>query len=78
MKNKPEIWAKKDDLLVNMTIHKVSACLLAEFCEQIVQPYFNGNLNVAIQDLIRKALAEQDFLLSHVTHIRNPEAQLHG
>jgi hypothetical protein len=78
MKNKPKIWTTKDDLLVNMTIHKVSAFLLAEFAEQIVQPYYNGNLNVAIKDLIHKALAEQDFLLSHVTHIRNQEAQLHG
>ncbi len=66
MKNKTEIWATKDDLHVDVTFHKVPASLLAEFAEKIVQPYYNNNLNAAIQDLIQKALAEQDFLLSHV------------
>jgi hypothetical protein len=57
-------------LPVDLTLHKVSASLLAEFGEQIVNPYYNGNLNAAFQDLIRKALSEQEFVLFHITHIR--------
>jgi hypothetical protein len=63
--------ATEEDLLVDLTFHNLRASLLAEFTEKIVRPYFNGNLNAAVQDLIRKALVEQDFVLSHITHVRN-------
>ncbi len=62
-----------EDLVVDLTMHKVPASLLTEFTEKIVNPYFNGNMNAAVQDLLIKALVEQDFVLSHVTHIRNRE-----
>ena len=57
--------------LVDLTFHNVPASLISEFAEKIVRPYYQGNLNTAIQDLIHKTLAEQDFVLSHVTHVRN-------
>jgi hypothetical protein len=41
--------------------------LLTEFAENIVRPYYSANINVAIQDLIHKALAEQELVLSHIT-----------
>jgi hypothetical protein len=63
--------ATEKDLLVDLTFHSVPALLLTKFAEKIVRPYFNGNLNIAVQDLIRKAIAEQDFVLSHITHVRN-------
>jgi hypothetical protein len=63
--------AAEEDLLIDLTFHKVSASLVAEFKEKIVDPYYNGNLNVASQDLISKTLQEQNFVLSHITHIRN-------
>jgi hypothetical protein len=62
---------KKEDLRVDLTFHNVSASLLAEFAQKIVKPYYDGNLNAALQDLISKTLQEQDFVLSHITHIRN-------
>ncbi len=68
--------AIKDDLLVDLTFHNVSASLLSEFAKKIATPYYSGNLNTAMQDLLRKALAEQDFVLSHITHIRMKETQL--
>ncbi len=55
---------------VDLTLHQVPASLLAEFEEKVVKPYFGGNLNQAVQDLLRKALAEQDFVFSHITAIR--------
>jgi len=71
---KTVVLASEEDLLVDLTFHNLPASLLAEFTEKIVRPYFNGNLNAAVQDLIRKALVEQDFVLSHITHVRNSVA----
>jgi len=71
MKKKTAVLATEEDLIVDLTFHGVPASLIAEFAEKIVRPYYNGNLNAAIQDLIRKAIAEQDFVLSHITHVRN-------
>ena len=68
---KTVVLATEEDLLVDLTFHDVPASIITEFAEKIVRPYFNGNLNAAIQDLIHKAIAEQDFVLSHVTHVRN-------
>jgi hypothetical protein len=71
MKKKLAVLATENDLLVDLTFHNVPASLLTEFAEKIVRPYYAGNMNAAIQDLIHKALAEQDFFLSHITHIRS-------
>ena len=71
MKAKTALLAREDDLLVDLTLHSVPASLISEFAEKIVRPYYNGNLNAAIQDIIQKELSEQDFVLSHITHVRN-------
>jgi hypothetical protein len=71
MKKKLAVLVTEDDLLVDLIFHNVPASLLAEFAEKIVRPYYAGNMNAAIQDLIHKALAEQDFFLSHITHVRS-------
>jgi hypothetical protein len=68
---KTVILSAEEDLLVDLTFHNIPASILTEFAEKIVRPYYNGNLNAAIQDLIHKAIAEQDFVFSHVTHVRN-------
>jgi hypothetical protein len=70
---KSVVLSTEEDLLVDLTFHNVPAMLLTEFAEKIVRPYFNGNLNAAIQDLIHKAIAEQDFVQSHITHVRSGE-----
>ena len=78
MKKKTATLAEKD-LLVDLTFHNVSASLLSEFAEKIVSPYYSGNLNAAVQDLFRKTLTEQGFVLSHITHVRTSlEAQQIG
>ncbi len=64
-----------EDLLVDLTFHGVQASLIAEFAEKIVKPYFRGNMNAAVQDLLVKALAEQDFVHNHITHLRNKEGK---
>jgi hypothetical protein len=70
MKNKTSNLELESDLLVDLTFHNVSASLLSEFAQKIVTPYYGGNLNTAIQDLLTKALAEQNFVLSHITHVK--------
>jgi hypothetical protein len=70
MKKRATVLALENDLPVDLTFHGVSASLLTEFVNKIVKPYYGGNLNDTFQDLIRKALSEQDFVLSHITQVR--------
>ncbi|MCW3994523.1 MAG: hypothetical protein NWE98_00030 [Candidatus Bathyarchaeota archaeon] len=76
MKKKAPSSTVNEELHVNLTLHSVPASLIAEFAEKIVKPYYNGNLNVAIQDLIHKTLADEDFVLSHITHIKTTNQPL--
>lgn len=73
MEKKQSVLATEEDLLVDLTFNKVSASLLLEFGQKIVRPYYDGNMNAAIQDLLHKTLAEQEFIQSHITHIRSAE-----
>ena len=73
MKKKVAVLVTENDILVDLTFHSVPASLLSEFAEKIVRPYYAGNMNAAIQDLLHKTIAEQDFLLSHITHVRSVE-----
>jgi hypothetical protein len=63
--------ASRNDFPIELTLHQFPASLVIEFAEKIVRPYFDGNLNAAIKDLIHKALAEQEFVFSRITHGRN-------
>jgi len=71
MKRKAHVLAVEDDLLVDLTFHRVPASLLTEFMEKIVKSYYQGNINAAVQDLIFKALTDQKSLLSRITHLRD-------
>jgi hypothetical protein len=71
MKKKTTVLTVEEDLRVDLTFHNVSVSLIREFAQKIVIPYYHGNLNAAIQDLMGKTISEQDFILSHITHIRN-------
>jgi hypothetical protein len=65
------LLAPQEELQIDLTLHDVPASLVSEFAEKIVRLYYNGNLNAAIQDLINKALTEQEFVHSHITHVKN-------
>jgi len=75
MVKKTSLLATQEELLVNLTLHNVPALLLSDFAEKIVRPYYSGNLNAAIQDLINKTLSEQEFIHSHITCTKNPVKQ---
>jgi len=71
MKKKTAVLATEDDLLVDLTFHNVPASLLKEFAEKIVRPYYSGNISTAIQDLIHKAIAENEIVLLHTNQFRS-------
>lgn len=73
MKRKTALLVTEDDLLVDMAYHNVPPSLLIKFSEKIVRPYYRGNLTAAIIELLEKALAEQEMVQSHITHIGNYE-----
>jgi hypothetical protein len=73
MNKKQRLLMENEDLLEDLTLSNVPSALLTEFAEKIVHPYYKGNTNAAIQDLLHKALVEQDFVLSHITHVKNLE-----
>jgi len=70
MNRKTTVLSAKDELLLDLTLHNLPASMLSEFTQKIVKTYYRGSLNAAIQDLMQKALAEEDTVLSHITNIR--------
>lgn len=71
MKKKTVVLSTEEDLIVDLAFHNVPASLRTEFAEKIVRPYYAGNVNAAIQDLIQKTLTEQEFVVSHITNVRS-------
>jgi hypothetical protein len=69
MRKKQAVLAD-EDFVVNLTLHDFPTSLLTEFAEKIVSPYYDGNLNAALQDLVQKVLTEQEFVHSHITIVR--------
>ena len=65
MKKKVAVLAK-DGLSVDLTLHDFSDTLLTEFAKKVVRPYYSGNMNNAIRELIQKAIREEVFFLKHV------------
>ena len=66
MKKRVIVIATEDDLSVDLTLHDFSATLLIEFVEKVVRPYYSGNMNKSIKDLIQSTVREEQFFLSHV------------
>jgi hypothetical protein len=71
MKKKVAVLAAEDDFSVDLTLHDFSANLLTEFAEKIMRPYYSGNMSDAVKDLMRKAISEEDFVLSHVKLVKS-------
>jgi hypothetical protein len=72
IKKKTALMEAEEDINIDLTLHDVSAGLITEFAEKIVRPYYAGNLNAALQDLMSKTLSEQEFVHAHITHIKVP------
>jgi uncharacterized protein (DUF2164 family) len=72
VRKKQAIMANEEqEFAVNLTLRDFPASLLTEFVENIVGPYYDVNLNAAVQDLMHKSLAEQEFVHNHITMVRD-------
>jgi hypothetical protein len=71
MKKKKLSVQVEQDLLVDLTLHNLPGSLVTEFIEKIARPYYRGNVNGALQDLLLMTLAEQDFVHSHIVYVRD-------
>lgn len=71
MRKKQAVLTKDEDFSVDLTLHDFPVSLLGEFAENMVGPYYEGNVNAALQDLIHKVLADQKFVDSHIVMVRN-------
>ena len=68
---KAAVLTTENDLLVDLTLHDFSVTLLTEFAEKIVRPYYSGNMNNAVKELMRKAIREEQLVLNHVKSGKN-------
>ena len=50
------------DLLVSLTLHNFPAEMLKDFAQEIVKPYFGGNLNQALRTLMENAINEEKLI----------------
>ena len=76
MKKKAAALATEDDLAVDLTLHDVSATLITEFAEKVVRPYYSGNMNDAVKDLMQKAIGEEEIVLSHAKQIKRGDSDI--
>ena len=70
MEKKNVTLTTMDEFPVDLNFHNVPACLIAEFAEKVVKPYYGGDLNAAFQGLVCKAIAEQDLVKSRLSRAK--------
>ena len=62
--NKKSIIFTKKDMLIDFTIHQFSVTLLSQFTQKIVNPYYNGNFNKALRELLDNSIKEEDIFVT--------------
>ena len=61
------MFPAREEILVDLTLHDISAGLIEKFVTQVVKPYYAGNLTEALRDLMQKTVADQEFVKNHET-----------
>ena len=51
------------EVLIDFTLHKFSVALLSQFTQKIVNPYYNGNFNKALTELLANSIKEEELFL---------------
>jgi len=51
---------------VDLTIRSLQSDALLDFLEKIVKPHYLGILTAAVEDLMRKAVFDEEFVTAHV------------
>ena len=49
----------RNDFSIDLTIHDIPISLLEDFSEHVINSVYNGEINEAIKDLMRKAILKQ-------------------
>jgi hypothetical protein len=62
--NKKSIILTKKDMLIDFTLHQFSVSLLSQFTKKIVNPYYNGNFNQALRELIVNSIKEEEIFVT--------------
>jgi len=55
----------EENFLIDLTVHDFPADLLEEFALSVALPYFSGNVSDALKGLMRRAVADQEFVQNH-------------
>ena len=69
MNKKTITRTQKEDLHIDLTLHKFSFSILSQFTQKIVKPYYAGNLNKAITELISNTIREEQLFLNHTKEV---------
>ena len=54
------------EILIDFTLHKFSVTLLSQFTQKIVNPYYNGNFNKAVTELLANSIREEELFLKQI------------
>jgi len=49
----------RNDFFVDLTIYDIPVSILEDFSEYVMKPAYDGQVNEAIKDLMRKAILKQ-------------------
>jgi len=65
MKQKKQLLSalkRTGEFQVDVTIRSLKSDILLDFLDRIVKPYYLGSLAAAIEDLMRKTAADEEFV----------------
>lgn len=68
MKQKKQLLSalkRTGEFQVDVTIRSLKSDILLDFLDRIVKPYYLGSLAAAIEDLMRKTAADEEFVAAH-------------
>jgi hypothetical protein len=60
---------QEGEFQINVTIKNLQSDALLDFLEKIVKRHYLGSLTVAVEDLMRKAIIDEEFVTAHMTSI---------
>jgi hypothetical protein len=71
MKKELSVVAVEDDLTVGLVFPEVPASRFTGFAERIAEPFYRGDMAIAVEDLMQRAIAEGEFVLSHIKYVKS-------
>jgi hypothetical protein len=63
--NKSKTSTQKE-MLIDFTLHKFPVTLLSQFTQKIVNPYYKGNFNKALTQLLTNSIKQEELFLKQL------------